>query len=163
MEFRVFFSSENGSERNSEVFSSENGLERNSKVLSFKNGLERNSKGFFLPRTGSERKFRSFSLPPNRQNSDGTPVCSVLFRIPRNNFFVGKWQPYSLCVDSVYLKWDCTSTESPQNNWNFKYLGKFKNKIEISQKPYSLVFIILIHTKIKTQESHASVPLKCIA
>ncbi len=60
MEFRVFFSSENGSERNSEVFSSENGLERNSKVLSFKNGLERNSKGFFLPRNGSERNSEVF-------------------------------------------------------------------------------------------------------
>jgi hypothetical protein len=32
----IFVSSENGSERNSEVFSSENGSERNSKVLSLK-------------------------------------------------------------------------------------------------------------------------------
>jgi hypothetical protein len=60
MEFRVFFSSENGSEWNSEVFTSENGLERNSKVLSFKNGLERNSKGYFLPRNGSERNSEDF-------------------------------------------------------------------------------------------------------
>ncbi len=60
MEFRVFFSSENCSERNSEVFSSENGLEKNSKVLSFENGLERNSKGFSLPRNGSERNSEVF-------------------------------------------------------------------------------------------------------
>jgi hypothetical protein len=32
----LFFSSENGSERNSEVFFSDNGSERNSKVLSLK-------------------------------------------------------------------------------------------------------------------------------
>jgi hypothetical protein len=88
-----FFSSENGSERNSKVFSSENGLERKSKVLSFENGLERNSKGFSLPRNGSERNSKVFLFRGNSRNSDGTPVCSVLFLIPRNNFFVGKWQP----------------------------------------------------------------------
>jgi hypothetical protein len=57
-----FFSSENGSERNSEVFSSENGLERNSKVYDSKmvcNGIPRvfSSKKWF----GTE--FRGFSLP----------------------------------------------------------------------------------------------------
>jgi hypothetical protein len=93
MEFRVFFFSENGSERNSEVFSSENGLERNSKVLSFKNGLERNSKGFFLPRNGSERNsevFLSAKHAEFRRNSR-------LFRFVSYSaeyFFVGKWQPY---------------------------------------------------------------------
>jgi hypothetical protein len=68
--FSSVFSSENGSEWNSEffffrkwfgtVFSSKSDLERNSKVLSFKNGLEQNSKGFFIPRNGSERNSKIF-------------------------------------------------------------------------------------------------------
>jgi hypothetical protein len=81
-EIPSFFSSENGSERNSEVFSSKNGLERNSKVLSFENCLERNSKGFSLPRNGLERNSEVFLF----RETGGIPA--------RNNFFVGKWQSY---------------------------------------------------------------------
>ncbi len=108
-EFR-FFSSENYSERNSEVFSlPSNGSERNSEVFSSENSLEWNSKGFSLQRIGSERNFEIFifwetggiltELPSVRS-------CSVLFRTPWNNFFVGKWQPYSY-VEKAFLKSQC--------------------------------------------------------
>ncbi len=100
-----FFLFENGSEWNSEVcflfrkwFGTEfqafslpkmvqNGIPR---FFSSENGTERNSKGFYLPRRWFGTEFRDFFLPRNRRNSNGTAVCSVLFRIPRNNFFVGK-------------------------------------------------------------------------
>jgi hypothetical protein len=49
--------------------------------------------GFFSSKKWFGTEFRGFSLPQNRRNSDKTPVCSVLFCILRNNFFVGKWQP----------------------------------------------------------------------
>ncbi len=97
-----FFLFENGFERNSEVcflfwkwFGTEfqgffglpkmvqNGIPR---FFSSENGAERNSKGFSLPRRWFGTEFRGFSLPRNGRNSDGTAVCSVLFRIPRNNF-----------------------------------------------------------------------------
>jgi hypothetical protein len=51
-------------------------------------------RGFVASEKWFLTEFRSFSLTRNRRNSDGTVVCSVLFRITWNNFFVGKWQPY---------------------------------------------------------------------
>jgi hypothetical protein len=62
-----------------------------------------------IPRVFSSEKwfgmeFRGFSLPRNRRNSDGTSVCSDLFRIPRNFFFFGNWQPYSGSVNVKYLR-----------------------------------------------------------
>ncbi len=38
-------------------------------------------------------EFRVFSVPRNRRNSDGMNHNIRLFRVPRNNFFPGKWQP----------------------------------------------------------------------
>ncbi len=89
------FSSENGSERNSEVFSllkmvrykiprffsSKNGLEKNSEGSPPRNGSERNSKVFLFCETGG--------IP--------TELLSVLscYVFRRLIFFVGKWQPYS--------------------------------------------------------------------
>jgi hypothetical protein len=77
-------------ERNSKVFSSENGLERYSIIWKW---FVTEFQGFFSSKKWFGTEFRGFSLPQNRRNSDKTPVCSVLFRILRNNFFVGKWQP----------------------------------------------------------------------
>ncbi len=51
--------------------------------------------GFFSSEKWFGMEFRGVSLPRNRRNSNGTAVCSILFCMPRNNFFVGKWQPYS--------------------------------------------------------------------
>ncbi len=126
--FSSIFSSKNGSEWNSEFFflpkMVRNGIPKFSLLKmvrtgiprSIKNGLEWN--GFSLPRNGSERNSEVLLFRKGR-NSDGTPACSALFRIPRNNFFVGKWQPYSqiqlnccldadtgfmLCRDGVSLK-----------------------------------------------------------
>jgi hypothetical protein len=49
---------------------------------------------FFSSEKWFGTEFRAFSLPQNWRNFDGTAVCSDLFRILRNNYFVGKWQPY---------------------------------------------------------------------
>jgi hypothetical protein len=85
-----FFSSENGSERNSEVSSSENGLERNSKISSSENGSERNSKvfivenglewnGFSLPRNSSERNSKVFLFRETDGISTGLPSVPSCF------------------------------------------------------------------------------------
>ncbi len=108
MEFQGFFSSENGSERNSKVFliqkwfgmefrgffSSEKwfGMEFQG-LFSSEKWFGTEFRGFFSSEKWFGTEFRGFSIPRNRRNSDGTAVCSVVFRIPRNNFFVGKWQP----------------------------------------------------------------------
>ncbi len=89
----VFFSSENDSERNSEVFSLPkmvlNGILR---FFSSKNGSKRNSRGFSLPRNGSEWNSEGLSLP--RNGSEGNSKVSLLrngleriskgFSLPRN-------------------------------------------------------------------------------
>jgi hypothetical protein len=48
---------------------------------------------FLLCRT-FRTEFREFSVPRNSRNSAGTNQLFRLFRLPRNNFFVGKSQPY---------------------------------------------------------------------
>ncbi len=90
----VAFSSENGLEWNSEVFLNQKwfGMEFPGFFSSEKwFGME--FRGFVASEKWFGTEFRSFSLTRNGQNSDGTVVCSVLFRITQNNFFVGKWQP----------------------------------------------------------------------
>ncbi len=37
--------------------------------------------------------------------------------------------------------WDSTSIETPRSGWNFENLTVFKNKIEITLKPYSLAYM----------------------
>jgi hypothetical protein len=49
-------------------------------------------------------EFRAFSVPRKRRNSDGMNQNFRLFRVPRNNFFLGKWQPLSCgCVRGGWL------------------------------------------------------------
>jgi hypothetical protein len=94
-EFRVLFSSVNGSERNSKVFSSENGLERNSKVFSFEmvwNGIPRVFLFQEMVRNGIPRFFSSVKQVEFR----GTPVCSVLFCIPRKKLLSENGNPNPL-------------------------------------------------------------------
>ncbi len=59
-------------------------------------------RGFVASEKWFGTEIRSFSLTRNRRNSDGTVVSSVLFRITRNNFFVGKWQPYPQLSECEY-------------------------------------------------------------
>jgi hypothetical protein len=56
---------------------------------------ERNSEHFSLPRNGFGTEFRDFCVPRKRRNSVGINQFFRLFRLPRNNFFVGNCQPYS--------------------------------------------------------------------
>ncbi len=79
-EFWGFFSSKIGSEQNSEVF-----------LIQTWFGME--FRGFFSSKKWFGMEFRVFYLPWNRRNSDGNAVCYVLICIPRNIFFVQKWQP----------------------------------------------------------------------
>jgi hypothetical protein len=58
-EFRGFFSSKNGSERNSEVFLIQKWFVTKFQRLP-RNGLEQNSQGFSLQRNGSERNSEFF-------------------------------------------------------------------------------------------------------
>ncbi len=53
-----------------------------------------NSKRFSLPRNGFGTEFRDFCIPQNSRNSVGINQFFRLFRLPRNNFFVGNCQPY---------------------------------------------------------------------
>jgi hypothetical protein len=53
----------------------------------------RNSEHFSTPRNGFGTKFRGFCVPRNRRNSVGINKFFRLFRLPRNNFFVGNCQP----------------------------------------------------------------------
>jgi hypothetical protein len=93
--FSSVFSSENGSEWNSEFFflpkMVQNGIPKFSLLKMVWKGIPRfyHSKtefqGFFSSKKWFGTEFRGFSLPRNRRNSDETPVGSVLFHIPRNN------------------------------------------------------------------------------
>ena len=53
---------------------------------------------YFWPFFSSAERFgtelREFSVPRNSRNSAGINQMSCLFRLPRNNFFVGNCQPY---------------------------------------------------------------------
>ena len=60
--------------------------------------MVRNSEHFSLPRNGFGTEFRDFCVPWNRRNSVGINQFFRLFRLPRNNFFVGNCQPYSLLI-----------------------------------------------------------------
>ncbi len=96
-----FFSSKNGSERNSVGFLFQE-MDRNKiprvflfqekvqngfpKVFSSKKWLGTEFRGFFSSQKWFGTKFRCFSLPRNRRNSNGNATCTVLFSIPRNNF-----------------------------------------------------------------------------
>jgi hypothetical protein len=51
-------------------------------------------------RFGTE--FREFSVPRNSRNSAGINQLFRLFRLPRNNFFVGNCQPYSVPLSCVF-------------------------------------------------------------
>ncbi len=57
------------------------------------------------------------------------------------------WRGVLLGIDSVNEEWDSASTESPLNVKKFLKIGKFKNKIEKIQKPYSLAYMCLIIAK----------------
>ncbi len=82
-------------ERNSELFSlPRNGSERNpeSLLLFLFHSAEFQAFFSFAERFGTE--FREFSILRNSRNSAGTNQLFRLFRLPRNNFFVGNCQPY---------------------------------------------------------------------
>jgi hypothetical protein len=53
----------------------------------------------------------------------------------------------SLDFDSANVEEDSTSTESPPNEKKFEYVKKFKNKIENTQKLYSLAYVGVIRPK----------------
>jgi hypothetical protein len=120
-ELRACFSPQNASERNSELFLFRGKVligipsvciyfcftDPNSEWVSLlRNSLERNSVGlllflfhitefraFFPPAEWFGTEFRKFSVPRNSRNSAGTNLLLRLFRLPRNNFFVGNCQP----------------------------------------------------------------------
>jgi hypothetical protein len=96
--------------RSSECFSlSFNGFERVSKSCFFRLMLPSKISSIFLfckkVRNGIPRFFTfcgmaryrmpSVSVPRNRRNSDGINQNFRLFCVPRNNFFLGIWPPYS--------------------------------------------------------------------
>jgi hypothetical protein len=93
-EFRAFFSS-------AERFGTEfrefsvlwNGSERKSEslLLFLFHGTE--FRAFFSSAERFGTEFREFSVPRNSRNSAGTNQLFRLFRLPRNNFFVGNCQP----------------------------------------------------------------------
>ncbi len=92
--FWCFFSSENGSEQNSEVFLIKKwfGTEFCG-FFSSEKWFRTEFRGFFSSKKWFGTEFRGFSLPRNRRDSDGTAVCSVLFCIPRNNFWSENGNP----------------------------------------------------------------------
>jgi hypothetical protein len=63
----------------------------------------RNSEHFSLPRNGFGTEFRDFCIPRNSRNSVGINQLFRLFRLPRNNFFVGNCQPY-YTVHTLFFK-----------------------------------------------------------
>ncbi len=81
-EFREFSVPRNGSERNSEIL-----------LIFLFHGTEFRAFFSYAKRFGTE--FREFSVPVprNSRNSAGTNQLFRLFRLPRNNFFVGNYQP----------------------------------------------------------------------
>jgi hypothetical protein len=82
-------------ERNSELFSlPRNGSERNSErlLLILFHGTE--FRAFFSSAERFWTEFREFSVLRNSRSSAGTNQLFHLFRLPRNNFFVGNCQPY---------------------------------------------------------------------
>jgi len=77
-------------ERNAELVSLPlNGLEQNSKclLLFFFRGPE--FRVVFSSEEWFRTEFREFPVPRNSRNSAGTNQLFRLFRLPRNNFFVG--------------------------------------------------------------------------
>ncbi len=82
-------------ERNSEFFSlplkcSEGNSDN--LLLFLLNGME--FRVIFSSTEGFGTKFREFSVPRNSRNSVGNNHLFRLFRLPRNKFFVGNFQPY---------------------------------------------------------------------
>jgi hypothetical protein len=91
-EFRAFFSSAERFGTEFREFSvPRNGLERNSESLLLLLFPGTECRAFF---SSAERFGESFYLPRNSRNSAGTNQLFRLFRLPRNNFFVGNCQPY---------------------------------------------------------------------
>ncbi len=63
------------------------------KISLLGNGSERNFELFYLPRKSLGMELRAFSVQRNTQTSDGMNKNFCPFSVPRNNFFLGKWQP----------------------------------------------------------------------
>ncbi len=86
-------------ERDSELFSlPRNGSDRNSECLHLILFYGKEFRTFFSSAEWFGTEFREFSVPRNRRNSAGTNQLFRLFRLPRNNFFVGNCQPYNKCA-----------------------------------------------------------------
>jgi hypothetical protein len=92
-----FYLPRNGLERNYDsncFFLLHNGSERNSELFLSSTEWFRTEFRVFLSSTEwLGTKFRAFSVLQNRRNSDGMSQNFRLFRVPRNFFFLGKWQP----------------------------------------------------------------------
>jgi hypothetical protein len=71
-----------------------------------------NSEHFCLPRNGFGTEFRDFCVPGKRRNSVRINQLFRLFRLPRNNFFVGNCQPYSRCSSGPHGEDTSLKTES---------------------------------------------------
>ena len=71
--------------------------ERNSERLLLVLFLGTEFRAFFSSAEQFGTEFREFFVPRNSRNSAGTNKLFRLFRLPRNNFFVGNCQPY-LCI-----------------------------------------------------------------
>ncbi len=138
---KSFFLALNGSERNSGCFSLlRNGSERNSgHFLSssewFWTKLQ-SSKCFSILQNGSERNFELFGMARNeilsvdilrnRLNSDGMNQTFRLFRVPRNIFFLRKWQPYSMVAASTISHmriWGCYELIAERGHFDRTIMG----------------------------------------
>ncbi len=93
-EFQVFADFFVPRNLNSKLFSLPgNGSERNSQRLLLILFHDTEFRTFFSSAEQFGTEFREFSVPRNSRNSDGTNQFFRLFRLPRNNFFVGNCQP----------------------------------------------------------------------
>jgi hypothetical protein len=108
-EFRIFLSSAErfGTKlRRSECFSClQKGSKWNSKHFYLSEWFGTDFRAFLSTAERLGTKFRVFSVQQHRRNSDEMDPNFHLFRVPRNNFLLGKWQPKELswCALTVAL------------------------------------------------------------
>ncbi len=69
-------------------------------------------RGFVASEKWFGTEVRSFSLTRNRRNSDRTVVCSVLFRITRNNFLSENGNPNHRQIRCVFRHGFCLTRAS---------------------------------------------------
>jgi hypothetical protein len=78
------------------IFIFRNGLEQITKfqvIFSSRKWFGSESRAFLYSEESLGTEFRAFFVPRNTQNSDGMNQNFRLFRVPRNNFLLGKRQP----------------------------------------------------------------------